>query len=285
MIFKCYPGETPPHGRIDEVIYFFGIPTMSLDLEPLAWDTVAGNPVYWNGTVWVAYTPGALVLPVDLGVITTPDALADFMIGATATTQKPLVLQLQSGQSANAFEVQDSTGAVLFSVLPDGSVHFANFLYLTSGSSYIQGPLTVISSGVTAGGVTTPDAAAENLLATSTTTKKGLVVQLAFGASVNGFELQASDGTVLFSIDQTGLVTQISGQTAPSPAEGGTATLDGSGAFAVGTIFSHASAVATWGVGVTPVGQLTAVWTGGGIQVYSSAGAADSGAAINWIAV
>ena len=285
MIFKCYPGETPPHGRIDEVIYFFGIPVPStMSLVPVAYDTVGASGVYWNGTIWVAYGSG-LVLPVDLGVITTPDALADFMIGATATTQKPLVLQVQPIQTANAFEIQRDDGSNLFAIDASGDLFMLGGQQITGMGCSFSSPVQSLTGGFNARTAVTVDAAADSLFAASAAGQKVLVLQLAASPSNNAFEVQDSAGSVLFSIDQTGLVTKIIGQSAPSPAEGGTATLDGSGAFAVGTIFSHVSAVATWGVGVTPVGQLTAVWTGGGIQVYSSAGGADSGAAINWIAV
>jgi len=46
---------------------------------------------------------------------TVPDSLADIIIGASATTQKALVLQMKSAQTANAFEIQNSAGTIISS--------------------------------------------------------------------------------------------------------------------------------------------------------------------------
>lgn len=48
-----------------------------------------------------------------LGTPTTPDLTADFIIGSSQTTRKPIVLQLQPSHTANAFEIQRSNGSVL----------------------------------------------------------------------------------------------------------------------------------------------------------------------------
>ncbi len=53
---------------------------------------------------------------------TTADALADAVIGTSATTQKGLVVQGQASQTANLQEWQDSTGAVKASVSATGVI-------------------------------------------------------------------------------------------------------------------------------------------------------------------
>lgn len=56
----------------------------------------------------------------------TGDNTANALLVASATTSKPLVVQGKASQSANLFEVQDSTGASLFSVGPSGTVTSAS---------------------------------------------------------------------------------------------------------------------------------------------------------------
>jgi len=77
--------------------------------------------------------------------VRTIDNLASAQITTTATTNKGLVLQMTASQTANALEVQSSTGTVLASVGPTGTVTAPAFI-----STLGQGTVTATpSAGVT----------------------------------------------------------------------------------------------------------------------------------------
>jgi hypothetical protein len=58
---------------------------------------------------------------VSVGAITTADASADVIIGASNIQSHPLVLQLSPSHTANAMELQGSDGAIKSFMVPDGS--------------------------------------------------------------------------------------------------------------------------------------------------------------------
>lgn len=68
-------------------------------------------------TSWVAQSGGGGVsLPFRLGTATTADTLADSLFATSAATQKALVLQADPAQTANVFEIQQSSGTAGFYV-------------------------------------------------------------------------------------------------------------------------------------------------------------------------
>lgn len=87
---------------------------------------------------------------IGVGTLTTADALADNAIGATATTQKGLVLQGKASATANIFEVQKSDGTVMFAVQDSASGAGFAPLY-SSGLAFKPTTNTVVMLG----GITT----------------------------------------------------------------------------------------------------------------------------------
>jgi hypothetical protein len=96
---------------------------------------VADLPVMVGATSSIAGTAGIVPAPAGgqnksplLGSATfttaptTADALSDVTIAASATTQKPLVVQGKASQTANLQEWQDSTGTVKASISPAGVI-------------------------------------------------------------------------------------------------------------------------------------------------------------------
>lgn len=74
---------------------------------------------------------------IKVGTPTTADVLADVIIGTSATTQKGLVVQGSPSQSANAFEIQDSTGYGYLTATVGGTVIGVGYSQFTAG--YIVG--------------------------------------------------------------------------------------------------------------------------------------------------
>src|SRR5437016_916310 len=72
----------------------------------------------------------------------TADPLADNQITATALTQKPLVIQVVAGQTANAVEIQNSAGTLLASIDSTGA-----FNAQSGGVAYRLVGSTVIATG------------------------------------------------------------------------------------------------------------------------------------------
>lgn len=82
----------------------------------------------------------------NIGTPTTADSLADMLIGVSSTSQKGLVIQSKSGQTAPIFEVQNSGGNPLFKMGLNGSAPINTVLQLqgntngaASGSFYFDG--------------------------------------------------------------------------------------------------------------------------------------------------
>lgn len=73
--------------------------------------------------------------PFGAGTVTTPDSVSDFTVAPTATTKKALVIQARPSQTANVFEVQDSTGGNLFQVQANGDISIGG--NLLEGASYL----------------------------------------------------------------------------------------------------------------------------------------------------
>lgn len=71
-------------------------------------------------TADVTFSGGANAVTVN--TVTTADATADVILGASAATQTPLVLQADASQSVPVLEIQTSAGAVKFDVDKDGFV-------------------------------------------------------------------------------------------------------------------------------------------------------------------
>lgn len=97
----------------------------------------AGAVLVNNGSNALVWSPAA----------TTATALADVLLGTSATTQKALVLQAQAGQTANVFEVQASNGSLGVGIL--GSTVFANNLKSNAAGNAlnIQSNFAALSTG------------------------------------------------------------------------------------------------------------------------------------------
>lgn len=93
----------------------------------------SGQVLAWNGSAWVATTPAAGVT--DHGALTglgdddhsiyallAPGASTRNVIQPTGAAVKILILKGAASQSANPFEYQNSSGTLLTSILPAGSV-------------------------------------------------------------------------------------------------------------------------------------------------------------------
>jgi hypothetical protein len=151
---------------------------------------------------------------------TTADALADVMIGTSATTQKGLVIQGKASQSANLFEVQDSTGTPISYVQANGNAklgkgvsvegHDSSPRLWGADSFALTGPR---SDSFLASGMLFKNFAQNgvrdglvgiDLLGTTTT--KGLSIRGGVGQTVNLQEWQNSNGTALAVVDASGNV-------------------------------------------------------------------------------
>lgn len=180
------------------------------------------------------------------GTITTPDALADNIISPTATTQKSLVIQRQSGQTANMFEAQSENGNPFTSINNNGQLvtgstsELQNGTILFNGSTSGTASLNVLAvagttnftlpvgngtngyvlktngSGVTSwaaagglvsGAITTADALADNIISPTATTQKSLVIQAQPSQTANLFEAQDSTGAQLATLAASGALT------------------------------------------------------------------------------
>lgn len=86
-------------------------------------NVLTGN-AFLSDFVRVSATTGSLgtVEKLRVNSPTTTDNSANVTMAATATTVTPLVVQLAASHTDSAIEVQDSTGAVLASVSPNGTV-------------------------------------------------------------------------------------------------------------------------------------------------------------------
>jgi hypothetical protein len=282
VIFKTYPGQTPPHGRIDGVIYFFGIKVPGMDLTCVAFEIATLELDYWDGTAWVNVPLPALTLPLLLGLITTPDVLADVMIGATAATQKPLVLQGAPSQTADLFQVQTDIGGFLLRLDASGVLHCAALD--TSGTS-LAARFVTNDIGSRFGSPTTDDVLADTLASTLDPTHKPFVVQAAAAQTANLQEWQDSTGAVLCLVDSLGVIYPSGyGGVVPPPAGlfSGVGALDGGGSL------TFTPTVLPTGLGLSfyggaGVGPLFWYIVGASVIVNSVAGAADSGVQVSYV--
>lgn len=92
--------------------------TFQVSLDTGAWTSIAtGAGLSGSGTspLFSRWSSSSALTSVGAAP-TTADALADGIIGTSATTQKALVVQGKASQTANVIEAQTSTGVVTFAV-------------------------------------------------------------------------------------------------------------------------------------------------------------------------
>lgn len=242
MIFKSYAGIAP-HGRIDGVIYYFGIDTlMPLTLTPVAWDNSLFQLDFWDGTNWTdlgllrltagVYPAGdgSLITNVVASSVSPQLTLADLVSPA----RTGLVIRAPS-DPYDCISVKGADGDHILTISSDA---FSN-LILTIYDAFSD-PMVVL------------DGATGNVTAAGNIQANALIGD---GSSLTGLPFQAS---------------------------GGTDALDGAGTQTFTVIGTLPHIVATW-IDSAPNGQLYATNTAGVCVVTSTAGAADAGKFFNWM--
>lgn len=98
------------------------------------------------GTGGTLDTTGTGTITANRGgaAFTTADTLADVRIGATATTQKPLVLQTVASQTAHAFEIQNSAGTAMIWADKNGTMDYGGGVVRADGTT---GQFTLYNNG------------------------------------------------------------------------------------------------------------------------------------------
>lgn len=370
MIFKPYPTGPRPHGRIDNVIYYFAGFAVAQPLTLVGWDQTANALYFWDGSSFVVIpvvtlvagvypagdgslitnltaanitglfpiagsnvipnfgnqfltvTGGGTIYTQDpsqyglrivapsgisrdifdvlnefglnlfsvgqpgvgsrFGVPVTEDLLADLLIQASSASQKALVVEAAASQTANVFEVQDSTGTVLFYI--DGNNGFGSVgRFVFSNASMLVVPSFLFFG--TLNRIQTPivdDTSADNMFTASAAGRKVLVLQDVSGQTANILEYQDYSGAVLFSVDPTGAVFANGGVTPPYKLLSGQVMLDGTGTAVVNPAHGSAFPVVSWASN-TGVGVLSAIGDGDLFTVQSNAFAADAGNLVNWL--
>jgi len=132
----------------------------------------------------ITITGGSNALKV--GTPTTADALADVIVGTSATTQKALVLQGNAGQTAPLLEVQASNGSTTLAQITAGGSFVSNGEYGTSGWNVFKGGGAAGGLGLGSGHIITWNSASA-----STSTVSGDTGLAAFAAGV----IKATDGS------------------------------------------------------------------------------------------
>ena len=116
--------------------------------------TPTGSNFLAGDGVWKV--PSATItLPATFGTATTPDALADLTIAATASTQKPFVIQGAPTHTANLFEIQTSDGSTLMSVSSTGNIGISGSFGADSLSGIGSGITSLNASNLSSGTVPT----------------------------------------------------------------------------------------------------------------------------------
>ncbi len=106
-------------------------------------------------------------------------------LSAAAVTDVPMTLRGVSGQTADLFNVQDSTSSVITAVTKDGELQSTSGLLLNSGSG-------------------DPDATAACRMVTSAVDKKGLIIRATSGQTANLLEVQDTGGSSQAAITKDG---------------------------------------------------------------------------------
>ncbi len=262
MILKPGPLFPSPGRRIDGVIYFFGVPSVSQPLTIVGWDESVSKLFFWDGDslvdcdllVLVAglypagdgqNITGILGINVDpdfgaqdiktigvgnvIGVPNVDPGIVDFLIASSGASRVALAVEGATGQTFGIFQVLREDGAVIFTVGPDFGFASGNFSVDATGQ-----------------------------------------------VSTNNQSINAGSGVI--SGDGSGLTNL------PAQFESGSALLDGSGSYTATLSAARGAAVASWAVGSTPTGQLQTNVAGTALTVVSSLGAADAGQSMSWIA-
>ncbi len=139
-------------------------------------DVDGGDPVFSVDTVneWVGIGTTAPANKLNLNTLTTADSAAQLAVATAGSSNKGILVQGVSGQTADLFQAQDSTGAILASISAAGE--------LTVMSATINGTLTVngymtinghIVSGNLSGSTATVAGTAADCSTTGSTTIDG----------------------------------------------------------------------------------------------------------------
>ncbi|MGH7249850.1 MAG: tail fiber domain-containing protein, partial [Minisyncoccia bacterium] len=92
-------------------------------------------------------SPGNLL---SLNTPTTADSLADSLFATSATTQKGLVIQMKASQTADPFEIQDSTGATKVYIQSSGLIN-TTYNVISGGQVWAAGGFQANTWGIRVG--------------------------------------------------------------------------------------------------------------------------------------
>lgn len=159
-----------------------------------------------------------------LGINISPAVTLDVLFPTTTTNAvvNAFRFTLHSTGTAAAgfgvgqrFDLSDDSGTDTFAGRIDvlwedptaaTSTSAMKFLVKAGGAGVVEAGRFNSSRNLIVGGGTTTDLTARIGVHTAATTRKGVVIQLASGQSVNAFEVQNSSGVALTSIDQSGMI-------------------------------------------------------------------------------
>lgn len=193
-----------------------------------------GTSSQGGGFFYISNASTGIVPVVIGGSGVSPGTAADLTVGAQATTDnlafsqftaplssnKVMVLQLASGGSADALEVQNNSGTALFSVNASGGVIAPTGTQSTLGgigmagqSISYSGTNTLLSlatgnntNDFTLRGNATETGGSVALFnpSISSASKKGVIIELSSVATADALEVENSSGLILSSIDSNG---------------------------------------------------------------------------------